>query len=268
MDQSVTMPQVKGSFFEFVSSWTKVALDHKLKDRYCISLYFLHGVRSWLYVETCLPGVSPNQKTKPFSHSHSFVLIRSAPKQCGCSSVCPLLQHVLVGLPHYFLPLSSAEPCALAPDVAQLHGSHFASLDVAAHPSAPSPTRSHRAVASCPSQSLAALRTLAPGWQSPASLAPFPFVHHPTPLGVSLTSPWPLGHTCRGGSSLPRPSQGHQRAWPVLVVLACRGSPSAPTSTTGIDWPNLLSPMLYMYVSSISDVSDVCCNHFILMLQK
>jgi hypothetical protein len=28
------------------------------------------------------------------------------------------------------------------------------------------------------------------------------------------------------------------------------------------------SPILHMYVSSVSDVSDVCCNCFILMLQK
>jgi hypothetical protein len=27
-------------------------------------------------------------------------------------------------------------------------------------------------------------------------------------------------------------------------------------------------PMLHMYVLSVSDVSDVCCNYFVLMLQK
>jgi hypothetical protein len=36
----------------------------------------------------------------------------------------------------------------------------------------------------------------------------------------------------------------------------------------GIDWPSLRSHILHMYVSSVLDVSDVCCYYFILMLQK
>jgi hypothetical protein len=32
-------------------------------------------------------------------------------------------------------------------------------------------------------------------------------------------------------------SQGHPRAWPVLVVLARRCLPLGPTPTTGINWP-------------------------------
>jgi hypothetical protein len=54
-------------------------------------------------------------------------------------------------------------------------------------------------------------------------------------------------------------SQGHPRAWPVLVVLARRGSPPAPTLMVGINWPDFPFPMLHMYVSSVSDVLDVCC---------
>jgi hypothetical protein len=56
------------------------------------------------------------------------------------------------------------------------------------------------------------------------------------------------------------------QAWAALVVLTRHGSPLAPTPTAGIGWPDLSSLMLYMYVSSISDVSDICCNYFILML--
>jgi hypothetical protein len=57
----------------------------------------------------------------------------------------------------------------------------------------------------------------------------------PITVGAPLTPPWPLGNTCRGISGLLRPSQGHPRAWPVLVVLARRGSPMAPTPTAGIN---------------------------------
>jgi hypothetical protein len=100
-------------------------------------------------------------------------------------------------------------------------------------------------------------------WQLLASLAPSPFVHRPSSLGAPLTLPWLLGHTCRGASGLPRSSQRHPQAWAVLVVLARRGLPPAPTLMAEIDWPGFLSPMLHMYVSSVSDVSDICCNYFI-----
>jgi hypothetical protein len=105
-------------------------------------------------------------------------------------------------------------------------------------------------------------------WQPPVSFAPSSFVRCLSPLGMLLTLPWPLGRTCRGASGLPWPSQGHLRAWPVLVVLGCRGSTPDPTPMVGIGWPSLSSSMLHMYVLSVSDVSYVCCNCFILMLQK
>jgi len=54
----------------------------------------------------------------------------------------------------------------------------------------------------------------------------------------------------------------------MLVVLARHDSPPAPTPMTEIDWPDLSSSMLHMYVSNISDVSEVWCNCFILVLQK
>jgi hypothetical protein len=75
-----------------------------------------------------------------------------------------------------------------------------------------------------------------PASQSPASLAPSPYVHRPSPLGVPLTPPWLMGRTCRGVSSgLPPSSHGHSRAWSVLVVLAHRRSLLDPTPMTGID---------------------------------
>jgi hypothetical protein len=101
-----------------------------------------------------------------------------------------------------------------------------------------------------------------------ASLALSLFVRRPLSLGTPLTPPCLLGHTCRGASGLPRSSQRHPRAWPVLMVLARRGSPPAPTPTAGIDWPNLPSPMLHTYVSSVLDVSFVYCNYFILMCKR
>jgi hypothetical protein len=88
-----------------------------------------------------------------------------------------------------------------------------------------------------------------PAWQSPASLAPSPFICRPSPLGAPRTAhpAWPAGHTCHGASGLSWPSQRHPRAWlrnrlprPFLPYVAC--------------------------VSSVSDVSDLCCNYFILIL--
>jgi hypothetical protein len=37
-------------------------------------------------------------------------------------------------------------------------------------------------------------------------------------------------------------------------------APSAPTLTVGIDWPRPLPPILQVLVSSISDVSEICCK--------
>jgi hypothetical protein len=73
---------------------------------------------------------------------------------------------------------------------------------------------------------------------------------------------------CQGALGRPRPSQGHPRAWPVLVVLARCSSPPAHTPTARIEWPGLPFPILHMYVSSVSDVSDVCCNLFHLDVAK
>ena len=61
--------------------------------------------------------------------------------------------------------------------------------------------------------------------QSPALLAPSPSVRPPSPSHAPLTPPWPLGRTFLGALGLPRPSQGHPRARPMLVVLARRRLP-------------------------------------------
>jgi hypothetical protein len=103
-------------------------------------------------------------------------------------------------------------------------------------------------------------------------------------------------------SGRPRPSQGHPRARPVLVVLVRRRLPPAPTLTAGIDRPqpslsyvvNVVSSvfrcfggmlqvfnmdvakvdrdvayvasvfrgMLQAFVQNVSSVSNVCCKHF------
>jgi hypothetical protein len=55
--------------------------------------------------------------------------------------------------------------------------------------------------------------------------APLLFIRRQSPLGPPLTLLWPLGHTCCGASGLPRSSQGHPRAWLVLVVLAASSYP-------------------------------------------
>jgi hypothetical protein len=53
----------------------------------------------------------------------------------------------------------------------------------------------------------------------------------------------------------------------VLVVLARYCSSLAPTPTAGFDraWP---LPCCKTHISSVSDVSHVCCKCFIWMLQK
>jgi hypothetical protein len=100
-------------------------------------------------------GASPKQKKNKFSFScaysplplestsHSFVFIRSAPKQRGCSSVRLLLQRALVGAAVLFpFPVvgRAARPCSLRCSPAWQPPM---SLGVAAHPSAPFPnTRS------------------------------------------------------------------------------------------------------------------------------
>jgi hypothetical protein len=124
-----------------------------------------------------------------------------------------------------------------------------------------SPPRAPR-LSHCASSSVA-LR--ARPWHLCHSLPRRLFVHLLSSSHTPLTSPWPLGRMCHGASCLPRPSQGHPWARAVLVVLAHHGSSLAPTPTAEIDRPSL-PPMLHMYVLSISRVSDVCCNYFILML--
>jgi hypothetical protein len=55
---------------------------------------------------------------------------------------------------------------------------------------------------------------------------------------------------------------------PVLVVLARRGSLLAPTLTGRINRPNLPSLMLHLYISSVSDLLDICCKCFYLDVAK
>jgi hypothetical protein len=147
---------------------------------------------------------------------------------------------------------------------------------VAAHPSAPSPTvrsSSYHVVPfphhrPCRALSLPALLTYA------AHL-------HPSHLRRSLplrSSPIAVGRVAdpamAAGTHVPwhvmysPPEQWAPTSVPVLVVFARCGSPSAPTPTGGINWPNLPSFMLHLYISSVSDLLDVCCKCFILMLQK
>jgi hypothetical protein len=65
-------------------------------------------------------------------------------------------------------------------------------------------------------------------------------------------------------------SGAHAHRWcRMLVVLTCRYSPPAPTPMAVIDRHSRSpSPMLKIYISSISDVSEVYCSYFIWLLQK
>jgi hypothetical protein len=119
-------------------------------------------------------------------------------------------------------------------------------LGVTAHPSAPFPARTHRAVMPCPSPSLSAPRALA------LCVARF-LVVRPSPItvGAPLTPPWPLGHTCCGASGLPRPSQGP-------TSLGGASGAHAPWLAAGSHpngWNRLARP-------SLSYVVYVCFKYF------
>jgi hypothetical protein len=66
-----------------------------------------------------------------------------------------------------------------------------------------------------------------PALQSPASLAPSPFVRRLSLLGAPLTLPWPLGHMCRDALGLPRSSQG------ALTSVASASSARPPWLAAG-----------------------------------
>jgi hypothetical protein len=146
---------------------------------------------------------------------------------------------------HPFAPFSSA--CSLgcravsfprrwprrAPYAAHLRGRHLCHSAWLLIRMPPSLVRARRATASCPSPSPTMLRALAPC----AAQLRGSHLHHSLPrrssvahrrLGAPLTLPWPLGHTCRGALGLPRPSQGHPRACPMLVVLSCTAARCQP----------------------------------------
>jgi hypothetical protein len=72
-------------------------------------------------------------------------------------------------------------------------------------------------------------------------------------------SQWPLGARARAPQVVPRLSQGHPRARPVLVILAHRHLPPAPTPTSGID--RLSSP------SYIANVGFKCFDYLSEILQ-
>jgi hypothetical protein len=102
--------------------------------------------------------------------------------------------------------------------------------------------------------------------QSPAPLDLSPSVRPPSLSCTPLTPSWRLGRTCRGALGLPRPRQGYPRAWrgartPLLAAVSHPNGQNRPASVFPFS-------MLHIYVSSVSDVSNVCCNYFILMLQK
>ena len=90
-------------------------------------------------------------------------------------------------------------------------------------------------------------------FQTPVSLAPSLSVHLSPIVVVHAADP-----AMAAGVHVPR---------------RLRSSPTEPRAPTtpkgGIDRPDLPLPYVaYVYVSSVSGVSDVCCNCFILMLQK
>jgi len=136
-----------------------------------------------------------------------------------------------------------------------------------AHPSAPSPSARSSGYHAVPvphswprrPPSLTAPLTCVPITCVARSVA----VHRPLPLDAQLTLPWPLGRTWHGALGLPRPSQGHPRAWPVLMVLARRRAPPDPTPTTGIDRPQPSPPLCCKCMCL-----EVWCNCYIWMLQK
>jgi hypothetical protein len=101
--------------------------------------------------------------------------------------------------------------------------------------------------------------------QSHAPLAPSSFVR-PHRCCALLPPPWPLGHTCCVASGLLWSSQGHSRASPVLVVLMHHGSAPVPTPRLESTGPDL--PLPYVPLHVCLKFLDVCCNYFILMLQK
>jgi hypothetical protein len=89
-------------------------------------------------------------------------------------------------------------------------------------------------------------------------------------VAVALTP----AHRARHPAGRPKPNAGgggaRTRHWYwMLAVLVRRHSPPAPTSTVGVDWHRRSSsPILQIYISSLSDVLEVCYNCFIWMLQK
>ena len=216
------------------------------------------------------PDMSPRsesqiKKTNLYSHSHSFVLIRSAPKQRGCSSVRPLLQRVLVGLRHRFLPrrrprrapsLPAPLTCVAATCVARRgcssvcpfpsacsSGCHVVPFPIASHAMHP---RS-RVTITCVARSIAI---------------------RPSPNAI-------------GRAANPAMAAGAHVSW---CLRSSSAKPRAPMSVAGVvgayapplavgshpndhnrQAPAFPSPILQMYVSS---VSEVCCNCYIWMLQK
>jgi hypothetical protein len=175
----------------------------------------------------------------PEPASHSFVLIRPAPKQRGCSSIWPLLQRARRVAVLFPFPVAG---CATHPRSLRRSPAWQppASLGVAAHPSAPFPNVRSSSCRAMPFPHRRPRR--APSLPASLTCVAVTYVAHflavrplPITVGAPLTLPWPLGHTCHGASGLPRPSQGHPRAWPVLVVLARRALPATPTPMAGID---------------------------------
>jgi hypothetical protein len=86
----------------------------------------------------------------------------------------------------------------------------------------------------------------------------------------SCALPAPLAP--RSGHAGPTPSCSTRRSLrqakrpvPMVVVLARRRIPSRRPKLIGPAFPSI---MLQMYISSVSDVSEACCNYFIWMLQK
>jgi hypothetical protein len=99
-------------------------------------------------------------------------------------------------------------------------------------------------------------------------LAPSPFVRRPSPLGALLTSPWLLGARVVAPRVFPgRAKSTHERGqcWWCSRAAAHRRIPHRQLESTDL---GLLSPMLQMYVSSVLDVSEVCCNCYIWVMQK
>jgi hypothetical protein len=107
--------------YEGISCNLRVVLTGKLSSRnfkFSLRLFRCCGSpRSGQKKKKKAPCAYPPVLFEPTPHS--FVFIYPAPKERGCSSVRPLLQHALIELPRRFLSSSPAATRTLAPCVAR-----------------------------------------------------------------------------------------------------------------------------------------------------